>query len=805
MNLPVLGAWLHDIGKFAQRARENHSPLEHEYCKQDGNGHYTHQHVLYTDYFIENLLPLPDELKPHASLLASLAASHHRAEGKAREHQAIQWADQLSSGMDRTKSADKGNFIAARLKSVFARVRLDDRGIAQDARIPEYELLPLGAENAIFPVANPSPEHDYQSLWRAFIKELQNLPCDCGPAAWQASLISLLERYCWCIPSATYYSLPDISLYDHSATTAAITQAILGCPPDQEKFLLYGGDVSGIQAFIFGREESAAKGAFKFLRSRSFLVQAITRSVWLALLDRLKLEHAAKIMDAGGRFVLLLPDTPPVRKQLDQLELEAEKWLLDNFQGTVRLNSGRLPLAPADLHKDIFASKFDEFNEVLENAKLHPFSHACAAGLLPVTSASSADYSNGECAFCHSRPGTGTEGGEPICDQCRKLLRLGAQLPKAAFITFTRSREKDEHTFTNLLLDGLSLQLFEKRPEPRQCRGALEILSIKGEAIFTMAPVAGHTPVISASDISRWQSEGRLSQKDGECLFMGESCKPGDLKTFAMLAQEAAIPPAVQDGVWQCMPCLAVCKADVDNLGLIFSMGFGEQFSISSYAMLARMLNHFFAGFLMDLIRRHFPDIYVVFAGGDDVFVIGPWTTTIAFGLEMEKFFRKFCGYNPAVTISAGMPLVKSGLPMRAMREEAEEWLEASKGFREDKVDKNAVTLFNISSHWPEADKLLDTGRWLASICETGAISRAFLRRLLGYSRQCREFYKGRKLAKNGLYISHLEYDIARNLKDSSGQASGARQRIRELAQDKDIFAKAEMGIAWAIYRTRIS
>lgn len=833
MNLPVLGAWLHDIGKFAQRAGQERSPLEHHYCpKYDGR--HTHQHVLYTDYFIEHILPLPEELECSRSMLADLAASHHNAGGKSREHQAIQKADHLSAGMDRTESEKEGDFRGERLNSIFAKVRLAGKGLPKDAQMPKYQLKPLGEDNAIFPSTEVTrSKGDYAALWQEFIAKLRDIPCKAGVAAWQASLVSLLERYCWCIPSATWQSLPDVSLYDHCAATAAITQAWLGCPLGEEKFLLFGGDLSGIQAFIFGREEPADSGAARLLRARSFLLQAVTRSVWLSLLNRLKLDPAAKIMDAGGRFVLLLPDTNEVRQRLDKLELDVEIWLLEKFQGAVRLNFARLPLVEQDLGKEKFASKFDQFNEVLEEAKLHPFSRAFATGRLPMLPVAYDDYGEfGECAFCHTKPGSGAEDDLPICDQCRQLKKLGRILPAASFVAFTSRRQSGANVFANLLFDDISLHFHETRPPDVDARHALQILSIRDEPVFTTAPVAGHIPLVREEDILRWQKDGRLSRQDGTAVFMGEQCAAGAPKTFGMLAQEARIPPANAGAPWTSVACLGVCKADVDNLGLIFSMGFGNSFSLSCYAMLARMLNHFFAGYLMRLIRREFANIYVVFAGGDDVFVIGPWPDVIAFGLRMAADFRKFCGNNPAITISAGLPLVKPGLPMRAMKEEAEEWLEASKNYSDTEKDakehgisdrpacgaKNAATIFGVSAHWEQATELLDTGKWLAGMCNDGQITRGFLRRLLGYARQCGEFFQGKKLAQNGLYLSHFRYDLARNWKGMSaardatleaagicGQEDKNLLLLRKLANDEKLFPKAEMGISWAIYRTRIS
>ena len=140
------------------------------------------------------------------------------------------------------------------------------------------------------------------------------------------------------------------------------------------------------------------------------------------------------------------------------------------------------------------------------------------------------------------------------------------------------------------------------------------------------------------------------------------------------------------------------------------------------------------------------------------------------------------------------------------MREAAEECLEKSKAYAEDA--KNAVTIFNVSAHWSQAAELLETGKWLFGLCESGKTSRGFLRRLLGYSRQCAAFWQGSKLAENGLYLSHFQYDLARSLKRAPARESGQGAdglRLQGLASDARLFASLEMGIAWAIYRARIS
>ncbi len=143
-TLPVLAAWLHDIGKFAQRADAPCSRgLEQEYCPKGT----THRHVLYTDHFIERVLPLPPELEGDRSRLARMASAHHRPDTSSREETALQSADRLSSGGDRLAGDSAGDYKTARLESVFTGIKLNDKGMPQGAPPLRYCLRPLDASD----------------------------------------------------------------------------------------------------------------------------------------------------------------------------------------------------------------------------------------------------------------------------------------------------------------------------------------------------------------------------------------------------------------------------------------------------------------------------------------------------------------------------------------------------------------------------------------------------------------------------------------------------------------------------------
>ncbi|MEA3465942.1 MAG: type III-A CRISPR-associated protein Cas10/Csm1, partial [Thermodesulfobacteriota bacterium] len=388
-QLLVLAALLHDIGKFAQRAgRRKSAAQEDMYCPIHRDGYATHKHVLYTDYFIENDLPLPPELEQQRSSLARLASAHHKPAADSPLELAIQMGDRLSAGADRIGGeAEDGNYKKARLVSIFDQINLkkamswDD---VDEADRHYHHLRPIDELEAAFPVKREiAQKTDYATLFEQFLDDLKNLPLDYGVNHYIASITSLLEKYTWCIPSSTYTTMPDIPLYDHSTTTAALAQALAiyqadtgiacGAKADTEnKFLLVGGDLSGIQKYIFGIDKSHAAGVAKMFRARSFYIQMITHTVILNLLKKLELHQVAKIMDAGGRFILLVPATSRIKAVLETFELELQQWFYRQFNGVISLNfSYQIEMTEANLQQNRFSECLDRFNDHLEERKLH--------------------------------------------------------------------------------------------------------------------------------------------------------------------------------------------------------------------------------------------------------------------------------------------------------------------------------------------------------------------------------------------------------------------------------------------------
>jgi len=126
-------------------------------------------------------------------------------------------------------------------------------------------------------------------------------------------------------------------------------------------------------------------------------------------------------------------------------------------------------------------------------------------------------------------------------------------------------------------------------------------------------------------------------------------------------------------------PLLAVLKADVDRLGRLFSEGLGAKVSVAREAALSRMLNFFFTTSLSDWLEMEYPNTYTVFAGGDDLCLIGPWNEIVDLASDLNTRFREFVACNPSISISMGLEVINAHHPAGRAVVTASEALEQSK------------------------------------------------------------------------------------------------------------------------------
>ncbi len=379
----ALAGLLHDIGKFAQRAGVD---VSGEWQEGQTKADFGYQHALHTYRFINEYLPasIKEEIK-------LMAAYHHRPKERGI---VIQLADHLAAGERRKDQGDDSNrkVHPRQLHPVFIGIRADEQDHPHKGKDQFYfPLRPLTLdESVIFAAQDPLTEDEawrhYQTLWTDFCQGAKQIQPSFEEAehgeAYLENMLSLLKRFTWCIPAAYFKALPDVSLYDHSRMTAAlaaclvdfedaklaqIAQNLEGC--QEEVCLLVGGDISGVQDFIY---TISSKGAARMLRGRSFYLQLLTEAVLRFVLRRLGLPYTNVIYAGGGHFYFLAPLS--AEAHLSDIQTEIARLLLTQHGTQLYLVLSFIRLTAASFQLGRLGEQWQTLNAQLSIAKNRRYS-----------------------------------------------------------------------------------------------------------------------------------------------------------------------------------------------------------------------------------------------------------------------------------------------------------------------------------------------------------------------------------------------------------------------------------------------
>jgi len=142
----------------------------------------------------------------------------------------------------------------------------------------------------------------------------------------------------------------------------------------------------------------------------------------------------------------------------------------------------------------------------------------------------------------------------------------------------------------------------------------------------------------------------------------------GAIETFEKLAQKSC--SEYENGI----EALAVLKGDVDNMGdYIRTAGVTKNYA--SFDMFSKSIDGFFSRHIPEMMAGKYPDTYTVFAGGDDLFLIGAWNEVLDLARDIEAEFKRFVK-SDKLSISMGIILAKPTTPISYLADISEEALE---------------------------------------------------------------------------------------------------------------------------------
>jgi CRISPR-associated protein Csm1 len=755
---------LHDLGKFAERAGDvsDHDP---DQVRQD----YRYAHAYHTMRAMEKCFGsvvqrcLPGEDRD--ATLVNLASRHHKPTTDLGR--LLQKADWVASGHERREADDaslgyetegRNRKSQIPLMSLLGRISLTGRG---EIRSYRYRLRTLHdvLENPelLFPLPEkdyPAEQvkEDYQALWTKFVeatREWREKGLD--PAERVEELLELLRSFQWCLPASTRAEeLPDISLFEHQKGTAAVAAALYqfqsgkenllkGLGDDHEqKFLLCGCDISGIQSFIY---QISSKGAYRHLKGRSFLLQVLVETVARDILSVCGLTGANLLYASGGKAYLLLGNTSENIASLKKLHTRCNQDLQKKYGHGLYLRMCWQPLSAEDLCRQsgkTLAHIWEELTRNLSRQDKLRLGYLSKDGLQAFF-AIPPQWPEGDCQVCHAPL---SQKGK-TCSICDALGDFGRQLGKADALVL---RRRDD----GLLPGGWDVRPVSMADGNRSAGQGDEHLLLLNRV--SNQPLGGYA-------------------RTGAMMTGGNQHPQDDFESIAEQSH----------GIKR----LGILRMDVDNLGKIFAEGLrhylhgkNEQASERFYSLgrvttLSWQLSSFFSIVLKSIVENK-PEardrVSIVYAGGDDLFILGAWDALPQLAAEIQQQFGRYCADNEIFTLSGGIVLTAGKFPIYKGAELAGEAEEQAKGYRRGKnmeIAKRAVSFLGTPMSWEEFAQIQNWYQRLVQYCSTDG-GGSLLRHLQRIADLWQELVRERQQAMN-----------------REGQKVDLRQAIRAIESEK--------------------
>lgn len=659
-----------------------------------------------------------------------------------------------------------------------------------------YQPQPISSES-VLPIINEPTTTDetLRRIWDGFTHGYKQMS-EKGKSldVQEANYLSLLQRYCWAVPAPVADGQPrDVSLYDYTRVSAALAVCMTGAE-DEEPALLVGGDVSGVQDWLYALSSS---GVAKGLRGRSFYLQLLAEVVALHVLEALGLPSCNLLYAGGGNFYLLAPLSAQAR--LKELRGGISRKLLHMHEGALYVALGAAPISRGMLlgtGNETIGQAWDGVTQFLGHQKARRFAElndeemAIAIGS-PLAGTGELKDTCNVCrrTITSQEKGRAAEDGSRKCDLCVSFEELGNQLRDATYLVLSRVPAIETGAPIADWRDGLAqfgvdVQLLESvGPETRgwqaQTSDLVRIYYWKNDP--------------DIQDFPGWPGDSRTVWAFRPLAQCTPNNDKGDIATFDELES---------DGIerW------GVLRMDVDNLGKIFQEGISAS-SLSRVVGLSGLLRLYFEGHVPQLAQKYNrdkdgksqPRIYLMYAGGDDLFIVGGWSDLPHLAHDIQQDFAKFACENPKLTISGGISIaLDTKYPLYQAARQAGDAEHQAKHQRGDA--KNALAFLGEVMGWGEEydrvkNRVDDLMRWLDD--EEGKLPRTFLMTLRAIDAEWREWKESEK-DDNGRYTHkkdetlflgpwqwHLIYSVAR---------AGERSRNLTVRDEVQKFAESIVG-----------
>ena len=625
----------------------------------------------------------------------------------------------LAGGGDKAPSSDTLAAAPRQLRTIFSAIELNGQRMSDENRQRAWlPLKPLAVdEEVLFPKeACGNVDMAYRTLANGFSqgwKKLKRVYDQSGSlSTYLESLLLLMQRYTWAVPYARSETAPDASLYDHSRMTAALAAAmadmddsliakLLDAPKTNDTVaLLVGGDVSGMQEFLY---TVSSKGAASALRGRSFYLQLLTEAIARYVLRRLELPITNLIYQGGGNFYILAQASH--QEKLKEIQRHISRVLLQHHRGALYVALAGAPLRGQDFFDGRIGAAWGRVAEQQQSMKLRRFSELDENDLkwlfTPLGDGGNEDK---QCQVCgREHPGTEKDGDVRKCPPCRSYEELGKDLRKARYLALEHLADdampvvdlkKAPGDYKQVLKSfGMKAYLRKNVEDVPKTDNPVTLLAIKDEAMDALQSLPNRsigrrflvnvTPILTEEVYEKYRDKIEDSYHRNK-----ENVWPDPVKPFSALAAQAT-------GIKR----LGVLRMDVDNMGKLFAEGMKREATLARVAGLSFAVSLYFEGWVEAIAEdeKYQDRLYSIYSGGDDLFFVGSWDAVVDFARQVREDLDRYAVQHPAITASGGMVLASSKYPLAQAAQEAGEAEHAAKTHR---PAKNAFSFLGQPQSW---------------------------------------------------------------------------------------------------------
>ncbi|HUI08289.1 MAG TPA: type III-A CRISPR-associated protein Cas10/Csm1 [Verrucomicrobiae bacterium] len=508
--------------------------------------------------------------------------------------------------------------------------------------------------------------------------------------------------------------------------------------------MIVAGAISGIQEYLFDVADEGG-GQARRLRARSFFIQLLAEAASLRAMSALGWSRAGvrSLLSGAGKFVLSGPIVDQASQKLRVAEQAMSRWLLQQLRGELRLSLGW-----SEMGDEVIA--YSEAMGMLQKAKSRGWSSVAITANGWDPSALVLPPLDQPCSLCahqtaeYDEYDQETSQTKRVCRRCTQDRALGQMLPRARWLTISDSPDQDE-----LDLFGLGAALSSDETVPLTRRTVTVTNLVRPDVILVGCPPDIFLPRQLMSYIPVQNQQPIM---------------------FVDLARKAR---------GDCL--LGVLKADADSLGLKINRLLQHATSLQPVASLSGRLDRFFTGRLKQELEaganQRFRLIYTVFAGGDDLLLVGPWDVMLDFAGRVNELFQAEFS-DLGLSISGGLAIMKPKRPIKHAVAEASRLLDEAKQVivHGEVSAKDQLAAFGEIWKWKHHAAILQSAMRLADWVANRDAERGWLHTWLKLTEA------SRAAQPDSIAISRLAAHIARNCR----RGSAIREWAESLVEDFD-------------------